>query len=96
MPGGSAPLAGGRGDVARRVDGKPIFFVIGAIAEAVLEIDAEVLDRLARQLVDEPRVDAVGEREIEPDRRRRACPPPARTRPACVVRSRPASGWYRA
>ena len=69
-----AARRGGR-DVTRRVDGKPIFFVIGPIAEPVLEIDPEVLDRLARQLVDEPRVDAVGERGDRDRPPRRACPP---------------------
>ena len=38
-----------------------VLFVVGAVAVAVLEVDAEVLDRLARQLVDDARVDAVGE-----------------------------------
>ena len=31
---------------------------VGAVAEAVLEVDPEILDRLARQLVDDARVDA--------------------------------------
>jgi hypothetical protein len=42
-----------------------IFLRIGPCAEAVLEIDAEILDRLARQLVDDPRMDAVSERGVE-------------------------------
>src|SRR5262249_57633088 len=42
-----------------------VLFLIGPVAEAVLEIDAEVFDRLARELVDEPPVDAVGERRAE-------------------------------
>ena len=45
----------------------PIFFVIRAVPEAVLEIDPIVLDRFARQLVDDAEVDAIGERGVEAD-----------------------------
>ena len=40
---------------------KPILFLVGPVAEAILEIDAEVLDRLARELVDDAQVDAIGQ-----------------------------------
>ena len=40
---------------------KAILFVVGPVAEAVLEVDAEILDRLPLQLVDDARIDASGE-----------------------------------
>src|SRR2546429_543528 len=61
----------GRATLASPADthcGESILFFVGAISEAVLEIDAEILDRLARQLVDDARVEAIGERAIDPDR----------------------------
>src|SRR5207244_13383938 len=55
-----------RGQAGRHFVGrsacKSILFFIRAAAEAVLEIDAEITDRLARQLVDDARVDAIGQR----------------------------------
>ncbi len=61
--------AGGEtvGDCVRREPRKVILLCVGPRAEAVLEIDAEVLDRLALQLVDDARMNAVGEREVEPE-----------------------------
>jgi len=40
-----------RGDLLRGGDGVAVLFVVGAVAVAVLEVDAEVLDRLAAQLL---------------------------------------------
>src|SRR5262249_22848235 len=45
-----------------------VLFEVGPVAEPVLEIDPEVFDRLARQLVDDAQVDAIGERGVETDR----------------------------
>ena len=61
MNGGSVPSRrpAATSSAATRV---AVLLVIGPVAVAVLEVDAEVLDRLARQLVDDARVDAVGER----------------------------------
>ena len=42
---------------------------IGPVTEAVLEVDAKILDRLPRQLVDDARVDARGESTADLSRR---------------------------
>src|SRR6185437_6441530 len=52
------------GRIARGV----VFLVVGSIAEAVFEIDAEVLDRLPCQLLDDARVEARGDRWLEFER----------------------------
>ena len=39
--------------------------MIGTVAEAVLEVDAEIFDRLPLQLVDDAPVDAVGDGRVE-------------------------------
>ncbi len=51
-----------RRDLARRGDGVAVFLGVGAIAVAVLEVDAEVFDRLPPELLDDARIDHVGER----------------------------------
>jgi hypothetical protein len=47
--------------LARGVRHVAVFIRVGPRAVAVLEVDAEVLDRLARQLVDDARVHGLGE-----------------------------------
>jgi hypothetical protein len=54
------------GDLVGRRQREAILFGVGPVAEAIFEIDAIVLDRLARQLVDDAQVDAIGERRVEP------------------------------
>ena len=75
----------GRHFVGRRLR-DAILFLVRPVAEAVLEIDAEVLDRLARQLVDDAEVDAIGQRRVQAERagerRRRRAHAPAATRNA--------------
>ena len=53
MNGGSVPRGGAAATSSRRVTRVAVLFVVRAVAVAVLEVDAEVLDRLARQLVDD-------------------------------------------
>ena len=70
IDGGSVPAAQAGGDLVGGAPRVLVLLVVGPIAEAVLEVDPEILDRLARQLVDDARVDALGERRIETERRR--------------------------
>jgi hypothetical protein len=46
------------GDLAGGANRAGVFFVVGTVAVAVLEIDAEVLDRLLLELVGDFQVDA--------------------------------------
>ena len=55
MNGGSVPAAMPGRDLLRRGRGVAVLFGVGPVAVAVLEVDAEVLDRLAPQLVDDAR-----------------------------------------
>src|SRR5207244_7559569 len=57
-------------DLASRRDGVAVFLGVGAIAVAVLEVDAEILDRLAPELLDDARVDEVRERTRQKERAR--------------------------
>ena len=62
MNGGSVPLRQyQRATCSRRRLGVPILLGVGAIAVAILEVDPEVLDRLALQLVDDAATNDVGE-----------------------------------
>src|SRR5262249_17722726 len=65
--GRQAVAAQARGDFVRGDLREAVLFVLGPVAEAVLEIDPEVFHRLARQLVDHARVDAVGDGLVEAD-----------------------------
>ncbi len=49
-----------------------VLFGVGPDAVAVFEVDAEVLDRLARELVDDPRADRSGEPGLVGRKRERA------------------------
>ena len=69
MNGGSVPSAQARGDLAAPRCGVAVLLVVRAVAVAVLEVDAEVLDRLALQLLDDARVDRSARAAIEAERR---------------------------
>ncbi len=61
MNGGSVPAASPAATSPAARLRVAVFLVVRPVAEAVLEVDAEVLDRLALQLLDHARVDACGE-----------------------------------
>ena len=63
-----AVLQGG-GNFARRELRVLVLFAVGPVAEAVLEVDPEILHRFPRQFVDDARVDPGGEGGIEAQRR---------------------------
>jgi hypothetical protein len=46
---------------------RSIFLIVGAVAEAVFEIDPVVLDGLALQLLDDARMDGRSRRRVEPE-----------------------------
>ena len=86
MNGGSVPAAqpgrdflGGRSRVA-------VLLGVGPVAVAVLEVDAEVLDRLAPQLVDDPRAHGLGKARPRPARRPSAAAKRARVGRVLVER----------
>ena len=60
MKGGSEPAAIPFATSPRGADGVRVLFGVGAVAVAVLEVDAKVLDRLARELGLHAGVDALG------------------------------------
>ena len=49
--------------------GVPVLLGVGAMAVAVLEVDPEVLDRLAPELLDHPGMDGPGQPDVEPEGR---------------------------
>ena len=51
MNGGSVPATMPAATCCAACDGVAVLFLVGAVAVAVLEVDAEVLDRLARELL---------------------------------------------
>ena len=56
-----------RGGDARSVDHRRILHRVGPAAEAVLEVDAQVLDRLTLELALDPRQHPVDEGLVQPD-----------------------------
>ena len=60
MNGGSVPAARPRRRLVPPPVGVSVFLLVGPVAVAVLEVDAEVLDRLALQLFDDTRMERRG------------------------------------
>src|SRR2546423_47970 len=58
------------GAFASGLRGVPVLFGVGADAVAVLEVDAEILHRLALQFLLHARVDRLGDGRIDADRLR--------------------------
>src|SRR5439155_12618065 len=54
-------------DMTSSICGICVLFVVGPVSKTVLEIDPEILDRLAPQLVDETGVETCGERTVDPE-----------------------------
>ena len=69
-------------DLTRRRPPRTVLFGVRTIAVSVLEIDPEILDRLARQLFDQPRVEAVRRPRV----RSPTQPPASRRRRVLVER----------
>ena len=69
IDGGSVPALQARGHFVRGDLRVAVLLMIGAAAEAVLEVDAEILDRLARELVAHAGVDAIGRGGLGADHR---------------------------
>ena len=69
MNGGSVPCGQSGGHLARGGGGVAVLLRVRTVAVAVLEVDAEVLDRLAAELLGDAGVDRGGQVLPQPDRR---------------------------
>ena len=70
MAGGSDAGLHAERDLRRRLRRRRVFFSVRPAAEAVFEVDAVVLDRLALELLGDTRVEASGEIAVEAERGR--------------------------